>query len=66
MADIVLPATTGLERDDIGYAAREPYLIAMKKAREPMGEARDDYAIFRAIARRLGVGDGSLERPRDQ
>ena len=24
-------------------AAREPYLIAMKKAREPIGEARDDY-----------------------
>ena len=56
MADIVLPATTGLERDDIGYAAREPYLIAMKKAREPIGEARDDHAIFQAIARRMGVG----------
>ena len=56
MADIVLPATTGLERDDIGYAAREPYVIAMKKAREPIGEARDDYAIFQAIAQRLGVG----------
>src|ERR1043165_2562178 len=37
MADIVLPATTGLERDDIGYARREPFLIAMKKAREPIG-----------------------------
>ena len=56
MADIVLPATTGLERDDIGYAAREPYLIAMKKARAPIGEARDDHAIFQAIARRMGVG----------
>src|SRR5258708_13407378 len=39
MADIVLPATTTLERDDIGYGRREPYLIAMKKAREPVGEA---------------------------
>jgi biotin/methionine sulfoxide reductase len=56
-ADIVLPVTTGLERDDIGCAAREPYLIAMKKAREPTGEARDDYAIFRAIAQRMGVGE---------
>ena len=55
MADIVLPATTGLERDDIGYAAREPYLIAMKRARAPIGEARDDHAIFQAIARRMGV-----------
>jgi biotin/methionine sulfoxide reductase len=57
MADIVLPATTGLERDDIGYARREPYLIAMKKAREPIGEARDDYWIFSEITRRLGTDD---------
>jgi biotin/methionine sulfoxide reductase len=55
MSDIVLPATTSLERDDIGYARREPYLIAMKKAREPIGEARDDYAIFQAIAQRMGA-----------
>ncbi|MCF8533497.1 MAG: molybdopterin-dependent oxidoreductase [Reyranella sp.] len=57
MADIVLPATTGLERDDIGYARREPFLIAMKKAREPIGEARDDYWIFSEITRRLGTDD---------
>ena len=31
-------------------------MIAMKKAREPIGEARDDYAIFQAIAQRMGVG----------
>jgi biotin/methionine sulfoxide reductase len=57
MADIVLPATTTLERDDIGYGRREPYLIAMKKAREPIGEARDDYWIFSEITRRLGAAD---------
>ncbi|WP_425065152.1 molybdopterin-dependent oxidoreductase [Reyranella sp.] len=57
MADIVLPATTGLERNDIGYARREPFLIAMKKAREPIGEARDDYWIFSEITRRLGAAD---------
>jgi biotin/methionine sulfoxide reductase len=57
MADIVLPATTSLERDDIGYGSREPYLIAMKKAREPIGEARDDYSIFAELAQRLGHGE---------
>lgn len=57
MADIVLPATTTLERDDIGYGRREPWLIAMKKAREPIGEARDDYWIFSEITRRLGAAD---------
>lgn len=54
MADIVLPATTSLERDDIGYGTREPYVVAMKKARQPVGEARDDYAIFNDLAHRLG------------
>jgi biotin/methionine sulfoxide reductase len=57
MADIVLPATTTLERDDIGYSMRAPYLIAMKKACEPVGEARDDHAIFEALARRMGVAE---------
>jgi len=61
MADIVLPATTTLERDDIGYGRREPYLIAMKKAREPIGEARDDYWIFSEITRRLGAGETYTE-----
>ncbi len=61
MADIVLPATTSLERDDIGYGSREPYLIAMKKAREPVGEARDDYWIFAELARRLGQGEAYTE-----
>jgi biotin/methionine sulfoxide reductase len=56
MADIVLPATTTLERDDIGYAGRERYMVAMKQVMAPRGEARDDYAIFAAIAERLSVG----------
>jgi biotin/methionine sulfoxide reductase len=52
-ADIVLPATTSLERDDIGSAASDRYMIAMHKAIEPVGEARDDYAIFAELSRRL-------------
>ncbi len=61
MADFVLPATTSLERDDIGYGTREPYVIAMKKAREPLGESRNDYDIFNALAERLGVGEAHSE-----
>ncbi|GKS92696.1 molybdopterin-dependent oxidoreductase [Acidovorax sp. SUPP2539] len=53
-SDIVLPATTSLERDDIGSAGSEPRMIAMRAAIAPVGEARDDYAIFRALAARLG------------
>jgi len=61
MADVVLPATTSLERDDIGYGTREPFIIAMKKAREPIGESKDDYWIFTELAKRLGHGDRYTE-----
>ena len=54
MADIVLPATTMLERDDIGSTSRDRYMIAMKRALDPVGEARDDYEIFTALAEKLG------------
>jgi biotin/methionine sulfoxide reductase len=60
-ADIVLPATTSLERDDIGFAGREGYFIAMKKAVAPQGQARDDYAIFADLAGRLGIGEAYTE-----
>ena len=54
-ADIVLPAATSLERNDIGSATREGHLIAMKKAIDAPGDARDDFTIFASIARHLGV-----------
>lgn len=60
-ADIVLPATTTLERNDIGASGRDSYLIAMKKAVEPLGEARSDYEIFRELARALGFEEDFTE-----
>ena len=60
MADIVLPATTTLERDDIGSAGRDRFIIAMKRAIDPVGEARDDYEIFCGLAHRLG--DAEFQR----
>jgi biotin/methionine sulfoxide reductase len=53
-ADIVLPATTTLERNDIGAAHRDSYVLAMQQAIAPVGEARSDFAIFTDLARRLG------------
>jgi biotin/methionine sulfoxide reductase len=52
-ADIVLPATTTLERNDIGCAARDRFAIAMEKAIEPVNGARNDFTIFSDLARRL-------------
>ena len=54
MADIVLPATTTLERDDIAAGSLEPYVVAMKQAVAPQGDARNDRQIFAALAERLG------------
>jgi biotin/methionine sulfoxide reductase len=60
-ADVVLPATTMLERDDVGSASRDRYMIAMKRAIDPVGEARDDYDIFGGLAARLGAKDKFTE-----
>lgn len=60
-ADIVLPCTTPLERSDIMMNRRDPALIWMSPAFAPLGEARDDHAIFAALAQRLGVGPAFTE-----
>jgi biotin/methionine sulfoxide reductase len=60
-ADVVLPATTTLEREDIGAAAGDPLLIAMHRAVKRYGEARDDYDIFAGLADRLGFGEKFTE-----
>jgi biotin/methionine sulfoxide reductase len=54
-ADIVLPVTTSLEREDIGAGRRDSHLIAMHQAVDPVGEARDDYDILSALSARLGT-----------
>ena len=60
-ADIVLPATTSLERNDIGWQAADPIVFAMAQAIPPVGEARNDYDIFSGLADRLGFKDGFTE-----
>jgi biotin/methionine sulfoxide reductase len=60
-ADIVLPVTTTLEREDLGSGRRDSHLIAMRRAVDPYGAARDDYTILAALAERLGFGDRFTE-----
>jgi biotin/methionine sulfoxide reductase len=55
-ADIVLPATTTMERNDILAAELDHHWIAMKKVIEPVGQARNDLEIFGELAERLGFG----------
>ncbi|RMO17016.1 S/N-oxide reductase, molybdopterin guanine dinucleotide-containing [Pseudomonas amygdali pv. morsprunorum] len=60
-ADIVLPATTALERNDIGSSASDRFMIAMQQAIAPVGESRDDYSILAGLAERLGVAQAFTE-----
>lgn len=52
-ADIVLPATLGLERNDLVCSPRDNHLIASRRATEPFGQARNDHAIFAGLAKHL-------------
>jgi molybdopterin guanine dinucleotide-containing S/N-oxide reductase-like protein len=67
-ADIILPACTNLERNDIGeWAACGGYttnahigcnwriLVREQKCIEPLGESKSDYEILSLIADRLGM-----------
>jgi biotin/methionine sulfoxide reductase len=53
-ADIVLPATTTLERNDLGASSRDRFILAMQQVVEPLGAARNDFDIFSDLAERLG------------
>ena len=54
-ADIVLPCTTSLERTDIAMSPMDNYFVSMQAAIAPVGDARDDFEIFRGIAAKMGA-----------
>ena len=60
-ADIVLPATTTFERNDIGAAQTGVHYVPMHKAMEPFGEAKSDFDIFSALSDRLGIREAYTE-----
>lgn len=60
-ADIVLPVTTAMENNDLGYASQEGVLVWMSKLIEPVGEALSDFEILRRIAAKLGTEQAFTE-----
>jgi len=56
-ADYVLPATTQLEHWDAHTAYGHTYALLNEPAVEPLGQARSNAAIFRALATRLGFAE---------
>lgn len=59
LADIVMPATTSYERDDISMVGdySNIAIVPMKQAVKPIGESRNDFEIFRDLAEKFGVKD---------
>ena len=55
-ADVVLPATTTMERNDIQASELSRFYVAMHKVIEPVAQSRDDFAIFAELSQRLGFG----------
>jgi molybdopterin-containing oxidoreductase family molybdopterin binding subunit len=53
-ADIVLPACTIFEKDDLVSGM---FLQMQRKAVEPEGESKADFDIFAGLARRMGLGE---------
>jgi anaerobic selenocysteine-containing dehydrogenase len=53
-ADVVLPATTQLEHWDAHTAYGHTYALLNEPAILPLGQARSNAAIFRALAERMG------------
>jgi molybdopterin guanine dinucleotide-containing S/N-oxide reductase-like protein len=70
MADVILPACTNFERDDLGeWAAINGYtvhassgcnyrvVVREQKCIEPLWESKSDYEIFALIAQKMGLRD---------
>jgi anaerobic selenocysteine-containing dehydrogenase len=61
-ADVVLPAQTYLEKDDLVPGYSHSYLTKSNGAVEPLGESRSETWITVELARRLGVEEVWLYR----
>jgi anaerobic selenocysteine-containing dehydrogenase len=64
-ADVLLPATTQLEHDDLHKAYGHLYLMYNRRAIEPLGEALPNAEIFRRLAATMGL-DSPLLRASDE
>ncbi|MDR3515597.1 MAG: molybdopterin oxidoreductase family protein [Azospirillaceae bacterium] len=61
MADIVLPATTFLEHDDIYTAGGHTFLQVARAAVPPFASCRSNHAVICALAHRLGAQHPGFE-----
>src|SRR5207248_1887700 len=60
-ADVLLPATTQLEHEDLHRAYGHLYVMYNRRSIEPLGEALPNSEIFRRIAAAMGLDDAHLK-----
>jgi len=60
-ADVLLPATTQLEHEDLHKAYGHIYLSYNRAAIAPLGESLPNTEIFRRLAARMGLEDPELQ-----
>jgi anaerobic selenocysteine-containing dehydrogenase len=65
-ADIVLPATTQLEQFDLMRSYGHLYVVINEPAIEPVGEAKSNNDVFRAIAAAMGFEEQALKDTDEQ
>jgi biotin/methionine sulfoxide reductase len=56
-----LPVATPLERNDFAASSFDVWITPMQRVAPPLGDARTDYAVFSALADRLGYGERFTE-----
>jgi len=61
MADVVLPATTFLEHDDLYVGLGQTHLQVARAAIEPVGESRCNHEVLCGLAERLGAKHPGFE-----
>lgn len=54
-ADVVLPAATYLEKDDVVVPYSHGHVRVLRRMVEPLGESRDEIWVMRELAKRLGL-----------
>ena len=64
-ADIVLPAASFLEFNDLTFSYMSPIVGAQQKVREPIGEALSNQEIFRRLAGAMGLDEPELHETDD-
>ena len=60
-ADYLLPATTQLEHFDVHKSYGHSYVLVNEPAVAPLGSARSNTDIFRALAARMGFTDSAFD-----